>query len=236
MGTPVVITRDDQAEAHRLSQEIQAALIEGERHFLKAGRGFCKMQDQQLYFALGYDRFEDWVASPDVRLKLSHVWRLMRQARRTAKLAQRARREPALLATVAEEAGVSVQEGTVTSLAERAVLSMGIANADRVLGRALAAEDTDIAAEWIERGRHLTELDVEREVRRAKRGGGDDPVADFLIGASKRGIALFAKLGEASEDDVMGQLDSILALHGEIMEWLVREVWSGRHEQADPRE
>lgn len=231
LTTGVVITPADGVEAHRLHTEIQEQLIAGERSFLRAGRLFCQMQDRGLYLALdaSFETFEDYAKSERVKMAEGSVYRLMRAARRCARLEQRAREQPEILQSVADSAGISVSVGTVTLLAERAVLDMGIANAEHVLRHVLDEPDVTKARELVDKARELTEVHLVQEVARYRRGGADDPVADYLIAVKRRGMAMFGEMVKLRGTELNAQLLRITMLARETQRWLDDYETEGSH-------
>lgn len=231
LTTGVVITPADGEAAHLLNQEIQEHLIAGERSFLRAGRKLCQMQDTGLYLALEgrFETFEDYAKSERVKMAEGSVYRLMRAARRCARLEQRAREEPGILQSVAEDAGISVSVGTVTLLAERAVLDMGLAKAEIALRHVLDEPDVDKARELVDKARELTEVHLVQEVARYRRGGADDPVADYLIGVKRQGMAMFGEMVKLRGADLERHLGQINMLLVQTRGWLTEYATEGSH-------
>jgi len=229
LTTGRVITPAEGEAAHRLNAEIQTHVIAAERNFLRAGRALCQMQETELYLALGFETFKQYAQSEEIKISEASTYRLMRAARRMAALEQRARREPEVLQTVAEAAGLTVGQGTVTMLAERAVLDMGIANADHVLRHVLDEPDAQKARDLVDMGRTLTEGDVVKEVARYQRGGADDPVADYLVGVKRRGMALFGEMLPLRGAALSDHLWEISLLVVATREWLHEYATEGSH-------
>jgi len=62
-------------ENHQLILRLKETLTNG---FLLLGEKLSKCQKEQLYLVLGYDTFEEYIASPDIGFKRSWVYDLMR--------------------------------------------------------------------------------------------------------------------------------------------------------------
>lgn len=218
MTEGLVITRAAADEAHQLQTAIQQHLIQAEHAFLQAGRGLRHLLDSGLYQALGYTDFHEFAYSGSLQIKGHQVYRLIRVARRTADLIQRAQLHPEILATVAH--GEAVTPASAARLAERAVLGMGIAKADRVLGHVVQATTPAQAGEWLDKGAELREVDLELEIARARRGGAQNPLYDFLVQQRQLGMGLCGELPSLAVPEATRKLTAIQHWTQDALTWL----------------
>ncbi len=200
--------------AHAVHQRLLVEAFQATAHFLEAGKLLVQIKHEELYRDLGYETFDEYLDGAALPWQRAHSYTLMRVARTYSPLFQTSARTsgPA-------ETGPG-SDGHTCSVTYADLLDMGVHKADlvRKLIRDAPPED---AAEWVAKAKTLRVVDLEREVKRAARGGQDDPVFDYLVGVEQRLMAFAAELPR--ESDPQQVVRKIEQLCRDTLAWLHTE-------------
>jgi hypothetical protein len=190
-------------QAYRLHRKIVGLRNEADEVFVEIGQLLLQVKEQKLYRVLGFDTFDEYVASPELRLQHTQVYLLLRTVRELY---------PAL-----KDTGDPTYGGRTCPMTYRDLVEIGLDKADIIRKIVLTAPEEE-GAEWVEKAKLLTKLDLRREVRAARGGPTATAQGDYLFGVRQRLMALAARLSET--DTPRTVLNDLRVVCDEVEAWL----------------
>jgi hypothetical protein len=203
------VHRDVGQEAHDVHQRLLALKYQAAACFLAMGRLLRQVREERLYLPLGHETFEGYLS--ELEISRSFAWKLIANAVAYA---------PVLDEHEASTGPADQSRGETPAVAYGDLLTMGVEKAYAV--RHFVAEGPPAAAaEWVEKAKTLSVVDLTREVRHVRAGNPASAQFDYLVGVGRRLMALAGGLAESDEPRRL--LADIRAVCLDAEAWLERE-------------